>query len=80
MIVNGLNFGFTISPELQSWIDLEITPGYISAGLDKMAIILPATIFAQVSVEQLIDEENTSQISTNYFDNEEDAFKWIKEQ
>ena len=72
------NFEFTISPEIQKWIDEKIFPRYIKAGVKKFAYIMSSDMVAQLSIEQTMEEQQASQgFQTNYFDNEADARKWL---
>lgn len=77
---NTLNFLMPVSPKLQEWTATELTPMLIEAGLQKMAIVVPGDFIAGLSVQQSVDEMNTSNESnfeTRYFDNVEEARKWL---
>jgi len=75
---------YTIVPDIQTWIDKELTPRFEQAGLQKMAFILVAPeepnkyVFENISVRQLIEEENTKEAWQNqFFSTEEEARKWL---
>lgn len=77
-LFHSKNFEFTISPEIQKWIDEKIFPRYIKAGVKKFAYIMSSDMVAQLSIEQTMEEQQASQgFQTNYFDNEADARKWL---
>ncbi len=71
-------FYFAISPVLQEWMAENVTK-IIGHLIKKVALIVPTEIVAELSVGQLMDEKETGQLTSKYFDNEEDARKWIVE-
>ncbi len=82
VLSNTQNFVFTITLELQEWSSrAEISK--TNEVVKKLAIIVSLDLFAQLSVNQAIDEtqsRNTNLLSeTQYFDTEEEALKWLFE-
>ena len=77
-LVDLRSFLFTISPEVQEWTDMTIFPRFIEAGLKRIAFIVSSDLFAQVSVEQML-EENTAITSfqSRYFDHYFQARNWL---
>ncbi len=72
-------FCFTITLELQSWVDNEVFPRFIAAGLKKYAIIVSKEFISQLSIEQTMEGEKGSQsFEVQYFDNKEEARQWIE--
>jgi hypothetical protein len=71
---------FTISTELQSWSEELFVPILMGIGTTKYAIVVPESIFGQVSMEQTIEEveQHNIDIEFQYFDSEEDAVSWLK--
>ncbi|MDW7694781.1 hypothetical protein R9C00_08510 [Flammeovirgaceae bacterium SG7u.111] len=73
-------FAFPIVPELQEWFAHEINPQLIKLGLQRIAMVVPEDLIAQLAVDQALDEmdENKSEgkVISKYFDNLEDAKKW----
>ena len=69
--------GFTISPELQEWVDENVSKPAWEAGAKKIAFVLSSNIFASVSAEQTAEQEITSKMEVQYFDNEDEAMKWL---
>jgi hypothetical protein len=70
---------FSISPELQEWTEQLFLPTFMEIGVTKYAIVLPSGLFAQVSMEQAVDEikEQHDEIEFKYFDSEPEAEKWL---
>ncbi|AFM03853.1 hypothetical protein Fleli_1426 [Bernardetia litoralis DSM 6794] len=73
------DFSFTITIELQSWVDNEVFPRFIAAGLKKYAIIVSKEFISQLSIEQTMEgEKGTQTFEVQYFDNTEEASQWIE--
>ena len=70
---------FSISPELQAWTEELFVPILMNLGVKKYAIILPQSIFGQVSMEQTVDEvqEHDLGIEFKYFDSVSNAKDWL---
>lgn len=76
------DFAFIVPPDLQEWAAQDFNQKVIKAGLQKMAMIVPADIIATVGVKQSIEEmekhqEQEETIETRYFDNPAQAKKWL---
>ena len=80
-LVNSPDFAFTATPELQLWTVENVFPKTMHAEAKKMAIIVASDIFAQVSIEQTVEEgaELTNQVITRYFDDYQAAMAWLAE-
>ncbi|PIY08438.1 MAG: hypothetical protein COZ18_12265 [Flexibacter sp. CG_4_10_14_3_um_filter_32_15] len=73
------DFSFTITIELQSWVDNEVFPRFIAAGLKKYAIIVSKEFISQLSIEQTMEgKKGTQTFEVLYFDNIEEAQRWIE--
>ncbi|WP_338814719.1 hypothetical protein V9L05_05640 [Bernardetia sp. Wsw4-3y2] len=73
------DFSFTITIELQSWVDNEVFPRFIAAGLKKYAIIVSKEFISQLSIEQTMEGQKGAQsFEVQYFDNTEEAKNWIE--
>jgi hypothetical protein len=72
---------FSIDPELQEWTEQLFVPVFAEIGVTKYAIVLPTSLFGQVSMEQTVDEvkEQHDGIEFKYFDSEPEAENWLKE-
>ncbi|HAI77152.1 MAG TPA: hypothetical protein DCM08_12985, partial [Microscillaceae bacterium] len=62
---------------LQSWVDQEIFPQFVQAGLRKYAIIVSQEMVAQLSIEQTMEESQASNFQVRYFDDSEEAMRWL---
>ena len=72
-LVDERNMRFIIIPELQNWINKVLIMPAIEAGLRKVAFLLPEELFAQISVEQTMDENDSRLLKVKYFETEEEA-------
>lgn len=72
---------FTITPELQEWTAEALNQTFLDIGLKKYAVVMPASLFGQVSMEQTVDEVHNQHEETPFelhlFDNMEEAEKWL---
>lgn len=76
-LVNLKNFLFPIEPDLQEWQNREVFEKGVELGLKQTAMLVSSNIFAQVSVEQTMDEESGKKIPNRYFENEDEARQWL---
>ncbi len=77
-LFHSKNFNFAITPEVQEWTDKNIFPRYINAGVKKFAYIFSSDMISQLSIEQVMDENEASKgFQTKYFDNEKEAKEWL---
>ena len=76
-LIDCLNFAYAIPPAIQEWTNEVLFPRILSAGVRKVAILLPAEIITQLSLEQVMGEALGLKFQTNYFSNYEQALKWI---
>lgn len=76
-LIDTRQFGFTISPETQDWIDKTIA---IEANqiVKKIAFLLPHDLIEQLSIEQTMDEEEgTKYNAIQYFEDKQKAINWL---
>ncbi|WP_338791603.1 hypothetical protein V9L05_20785 [Bernardetia sp. Wsw4-3y2] len=76
-ITKDLNF--PITPELQNWVLEVIAPQFTEAKIEKQAMIIPKELIAQLSIEQTIDDVESSKHShqSKLFSDIEEAKKWF---
>jgi hypothetical protein len=67
---------YIIVPDVQLWMNEEIFPKYENI-IKRMAFVIPSDVFAEVAVEQTMEEETGMKFDHEYFDNEDDARKWL---
>ncbi len=77
VLVLQREFKFIVSPELQTWAAQNSGSVLESVKTEKIAFVLADDIFVKVSVEQTMGEKPDTFIQIKYFDNEEDARKWL---
>lgn len=77
---NRENF-FTLSPELQSWHANNIAfkiPEYSKDPQNiKIALVVSSDFISQLSIEQTMEEDQTMEDTTKYFDSKEEAMEWL---
>jgi hypothetical protein len=80
VIMNTENFKFVVVPEIQNNLNKEVIPRYLKAGVSRFAFILPSEIFAQVSIQQAIDDSSSAvKQGIRYFGDEQTAYAWLLE-
>lgn len=77
-LVHLLDMRYVITIEDQEWMNTEVFPKYEKI-IKKMAFLVPTEIFAQVAVEQTMDEEGGQKFFQRYFEDEANARKWLLE-
>ncbi|WP_027000131.1 hypothetical protein [Eisenibacter elegans] len=71
-------FAFPITPKLQEWVDTQVFPRFIAAGLKKYALLVSEEMIAQLSIEQTMEGEKGEQaFEIAYFSEAEAAMKWL---
>ena len=79
---NTRDFSFPISSSLQEWTSGTFNENLIAAGLEKMALVIPTSLVANLSVQQTVDQMNTKhtdqKFETKYFDTVGHAMDWLK--
>lgn len=68
---------FTFSPDLQNWIDQTIIPSLLASGMRLVAFVVGNDFFVVLSTKQVMAEYNGIKFTTQYFDSQEAAKKWI---
>ncbi len=77
--VNATKKMFVMSNPIQEWHDVVIVPKYIEAGIRKIAFHVGDNTMVDLSLELTFDEENSQQLQTKFFDDEEKARTWLLE-
>ncbi len=80
-MVYAQDFGFIITPELQTWTTQYIANPIACLGVKKFAYLIPKEYIAGLSVEQTIQEANDYKAKTlyelRYFQCEQNALDWL---
>jgi len=77
ILLNSIDFAYSIPPDLQDWASKIIEKSIPELGVKKQAILKTEHFFAQVSLEQLIEENNHYSFKNEFFQEEESAKKWL---
>jgi len=80
LLLDTIESKFIIAPELQEWSNKEVFIRSAKAGLTIVAYILPEDIVAQMSQEQLFDEEVSKKKANRYFSDKQEAIDWLVKQ
>ncbi len=79
ILADTLEMQYGITPELQAWHNDFLFPVFAEVGVEKLAIVVSKDIFAQVSVNQLIEDNSQAEFASTHFDSEATALEWIKD-
>jgi len=77
IIADSRKLDFGINPDLQDWTNQTVFPVALEMGLNKAALVLNNDLITQLSIEQTMEEVEGVKFITNYFDDLEEARKWI---
>ena len=72
-----VDFNFTITPQIQEWLNENLFPVYQEIGFKKIAILLSKGFFQSLSIQQAMQEENANSFQTSYFDDAVKAQEWL---
>ncbi|WP_027003014.1 STAS/SEC14 domain-containing protein [Hugenholtzia roseola] len=75
---NTAELFFTITPEIQQWMNAQIFPVFAQIGMRAAAFVVSQDIFAQLSIEQTMEEEVGQRFQSRYFVNTEEAMNWLQ--
>jgi len=75
-LLNIRELDFSITPDVQVWLDTNITAVEMKI-VRKKAFILPTEFFTHLSIEQTLEEPHQQQIQRRFFDSMEEAFNWF---
>lgn len=64
--------------ELQNWIANTIHQAFVSAGIKKVAVLMPKELIANLSTNQMIEEIKEMPYNYAIFSDKEDAVFWLK--
>ncbi|EAY28231.1 hypothetical protein [Microscilla marina] len=77
-LLDNRNFLFSMSPDLQEWSAREITSKMFEKNPNiRTAILVSSDFIAQLSIEQAIEEDEQTNETTKYFEDEQEAREWI---
>ncbi len=73
---NAGKLNYLIDTNLREWIHKKIAPIFITF-TEKAAFVLPKDIFEEISVVQTVEEATDNFDKTEYFKNDNEAYKWL---
>jgi len=69
-------FLFTITPNIQTWIDNEISATE-KLIIHQQAILMPSDFIAELGVEQTVEEPHNQELNIKLFKVREKALRWL---
>lgn len=80
MMINNYYFRFVITPDIQIWSNQHVFVHAIKGGLKMIAFVESEEAFSQISVEQIMDEEQARMgFNSRFFKIEAEALTWLQE-
>jgi len=76
VIGNQVDMQFSITPEIQDWLNETMISWYVKNGLEKLALVTSKDLFTAVSVEQTMEEAPETPFAFQYFDDINKAIAW----
>lgn len=70
----------TVTDDDQEWSNNDWFPRALETTLTHMAIVQPESVVANMSVENIMQEVADGALTTHYFDNRQEAKRWLREQ
>jgi hypothetical protein len=78
IFADTLQMRFTIGSDLQEWHNNQVFPVFQSVGVRKLAVLVSTDLFAQVAIQQLVEDGSDKKLITRYFDAEIEAINWLR--
>ncbi len=79
MLVDIREAKIASDPDLERWVDENITAKRIEFGIVKQAFVMASDFNVTLGVEEAMDNEYGRQLSVAYFYTREQAMDWLKE-
>ncbi len=68
----------TVSVADQTWSNEDWFPRALAAGINRMALVVPKSTLAKMSVDTIMSKVEGANLETAYFDNIEEAKQWLR--
>jgi hypothetical protein len=78
VILDALESKFVITIQLQEWVNKNIIAVAAAEGLKRVLVILSQDLIANLSMEQMFEEDPNQPFHTHYFSTVAEAQKWLK--
>jgi len=76
-LIDYSNYIFSITPELQQYINNQLMKPAYEAGIRKVAFLISHDLFAQVTIEKTMQKNSEEMFEIKYFDNFKKAKDWL---
>ena len=76
-LIDSSEYNFTITPDLQQYINDHLLKPAYEAGLRKVAFLLSHDLYAQMTIEKTMQKETGKMFAIKYFDNFINAKDWL---
>jgi hypothetical protein len=67
-----------VSAANQKWSNEDWFPRALTAGINRMALVVPTSTLSQMSVDAIMSKVEGTNLETAYFDNVEEAKGWLQ--
>ncbi len=67
-----------LDPEDQQWINQELIPQMLAIGLLYVAILIPKSVLAAMSLKTVVKQTGESKEGIAYFSSREEAEEWLR--
>jgi len=77
VLADTSQFEAALSQEDQAWSVTDWTPRAEDAGLEHMAMVMPESVVAEMSVDAVLEQTADDNIHRDIFDDVDDAKEWL---
>ena len=68
-----------MSSEEQAWVNTDWFPRLLAAGMERMAVIMPAKVIASMAVDNIMQEVEGTSLVTCHFGDYDEGCAWVAE-
>ncbi len=76
-LIDYSDYSFSITPELQQYINDQLMKPAYEAGVRKVAFLISHDLFAQMTIEKTVQKNTEEMFEIKYFDNFKKAKDWL---
>ncbi len=77
ILIDARQHFMIIDPEIQTWFAKEILSEYEKSGVRKIAFVISQDFISQLSIEQVMKENQSFTFQANYFADDDQALDWL---
>lgn len=77
LLLNTQDFTYVIAPLVQEWSNENILSKVLATGVQKIAVLIPSDLLAQISIEQQVEDNPEAEKLIRYFDTYDSAQEWL---